>query len=342
MTSAPVKVDYGDQVADEYWSSWAEPTIHKVDGYFAGNPSANFLPEVDNSLDDNSLRNNWRMGNGLGIARAWRKPDSQLSEGFKAMTNPKTIPYAGTMQPGRVGKSAPVSRNMQIEYGRRNLNNSRKDETPEGAGYRPYDWDVPYDLSQGRQSTVNNINAHRKNLNAHYIDPTHAYRRLYKPAPGKLTKKLHIPIEINQLRPQNMIRDPMVILENDPRMYTQMRMPKNFDVREMVRDERSDVPLRGAGPINGVEAYQPYVRTDHIRRPIGNVENGSRVVLHRWQQPDKGDGYEGHYEEYERERKKHEDNQRFIRGYDVDKEIRMYRAQNHRLRSMQVPNPYGV
>lgn len=334
-------VDYNDQVDVSFWQSWGMPITPRTNGYFETNPHANLLPNIDDSLRDTQLRNEWRLGNGMGISRAFRKPDSQLSEGFKGILSSPGL--AQTKLFGRNTKTPEVSRNVQVDYALRNINNNKYDEVPEGAGYKEYDWNVPLNGSGARMATTNNLAAHLHNRNAHYLDHDMAAKRIYKPPPSRLTKKLHVEVEKNQLRPQNMIRDPMKVFENDPRNYIQMRTPRNADVREMVTTERRDgVLLRGAGPMNGVVAQSARTRVDHFKRPIAYAETGTRDILNRWGQPNPTRDGNGVLRQNEQDRMKYEDNQSFIRGYRIQKELDANQRSASRLNAMPVPDPFNL
>ena len=230
---------------------------------------------------------------------------------------------------------------------------------PDGAGYHEYQWNPAPGVqwqglteNQGESmenasgklflDPTNNINAHRVNLNRHYVDPTAAARRLYRSTPGRLTKKLHIDVETNQLRPDGIPMPPLHVLEHDPRQYIMMRDPKNADISEQVSYSKKDgVMPRGAGPWNGAEAYRPYQRVDIYRNPIPLAETGEKIPFGRWGNPGPGEGYYGMKETLDEAQRVIQDDRR-VRGYNLEKELAFYQQNNNRIRGFNVPDPFNI
>jgi hypothetical protein len=112
-----------------------------VDGIM--NPDISALPTIDDSYRDFSNTNDFRLGTGLGISRAFRKPDSMLAHTGDS-------PMFGAIQPNKNFGRSTVSQdlnNLRVEHGERANMSLKKlgfknEQQPDDSYYQPYEWNV--------------------------------------------------------------------------------------------------------------------------------------------------------------------------------------------------------
>ena len=268
------------------------------------------------------------------------------------MQNPETNKLMHTMEAGRAQKTPLLNRNLQWEYAMRPINNSMKDAVPEGAGYNETEWNPGPGIQWQEQggsvgaenlflNPVNNINAHRANLNRHYIDPTAAARRLYRSTPGRLTKKLYIDVETNQLRPDGISMPPLHVLEHDPRQIPNERSKECRYFRASLTFTKRWTSTKRSRTLNGAEAYRPYQRVDIYPNPVPLLETGEKIPYGRWNNPESGDGYYGMKETLDEAQRVIQDD-RLVRGYNLEKELAFYKQNNQRIRGFNIPDPFNI
>lgn len=233
------------------------------------NPFANFLPDRADQFRDLASARDFRLPNGVGVSRFYRKPDSQeawTAEGMFGPVFPDKLPGTGA------DRSRPPARSEAEQRAATVLPQiyQRAHETPEGANFRPYEWNnLQASGSGGPLQSMYNRNVPRP------VDAQAAARRLYQPAPNRLKKLLSSDVEEAALRPTVALPPP----ESDAGRIPYYRHRRNADVLETVQERSVLFSTRGA----------PRVWSDAsvMRAPKGFAETGgARAVRGRWSAPD--------------------------------------------------------
>lgn len=247
------------------------------------NANANLLPTISDQHRDNASTVDFRLGNGLGVAKPYRKPDSLLgtaevdAEGFYGRAAP-------TKMFGRDMKSYDLNfvREELNERARAGLKKMgfRDAETPEFANYREWEWNNLDAFGSGG-APINNPNQYNRNYPM--PDADLAARRLYEPAPSRKTKMMAITnMEEAAMRPNRAMYDPIKVVSEDRQRMMLQKIPRNTDVVEAVQYESQSVPR---GMQSTVDAPRVYGDVDSLRQPVGTNDTGSRAVFDRWLNP---------------------------------------------------------
>lgn len=240
------------------------------------NANANLLPTRSDTFREISSMHDYRMNNGLGVSKAYRKPDSQggqTEDGFHGMAYP-------TKLFGRTSRGFDLNLNRVDHMERANMGlktmGSKPNEVPIGANYFPWQWN---DLQAMGDGSPNNPNAYNRN---HSLpDADQAARRLYQPAPSRLSKMLSTDTEESSLRPQQTAMHPMKVISEDRTRMALQRVPKNVDVAEAVVYEN----IAPRGMSNKTGTYKVWADASALRQPIGSNDTGDKSVHGRWQAP---------------------------------------------------------
>jgi len=245
------------------------------------NANAVLMPSIAANHHDSANSNDFRLGNGLATAKAIRKPDSlegQTSEGFQGLAKPNKL-----MGRSSVGFDLNWNREENLERARNTTKKMgfKPNEVPLGGQLQPWQWLNHQALGEG---------SHGNQYNRNYTlpDADAVYRRMYQPAPSRLSKMLTVDTEAAATRPSRALLHPMTVVTNDRQREKEQRIPRNADVAEAVLYE--NIVPRGMGLSSGREAPRVYNETSVLRQPIGTNETGDKSVLGRWENP--GNPYE--------------------------------------------------
>ena len=140
----------------------------------------------------------------------------------------------------------------------------------------PWQWNNLNALGIGGPPDDPSSNQYNRNYSL--PDADMAARRLYQPAPSRLTKMLSTDIEVASLMPQRTLLHPLKVVSEDRQRMKLQRIPRNADVIESVTYE--NIMPRGMG--SRVGAPKSWSSTDVLRIPIGTNETGDPTVFGRW------------------------------------------------------------
>lgn len=297
------------------------------------NANANLIPTRADQYRDSSSFNDFRLGNGLGVSRAFRKPDSQPGQVDGG--------FYGNPVPNKMFGRSDVSHDLNFN---RDLNQERADMSLKKMGFKPNELPKGGGIKQWVWQDHNTIGVggpggNQYNRNYGLPDADAVYRRMYQPAPSRLTQMLGVDVEEAALRPNRTMHHPMKVVSEDKTRDQWHRIPRNTDVAEHVIYEK--IVPRGFGPGNGQEAPRIYGDTSILRQPVGTNETGDRSVLDRWGNP-------SHHTDplavstLEDNLTRYRDDQRFVRGHDLEKEMAQYRQAEDYLNSRGVFDPNMV
>jgi len=298
------------------------------------NPFAVVMPTRSDRFYDASSFHDHRLGNGLGVSRPFRKPDSLLGTHANGLNGPPmpTKNFGRSTRShdqmwNRV-KNQERANNMLAQMG------SKAGEAPQGSLLRPWQWNDVQALGTGQPG-------HQYNRHYGVPDASATHRRLYEPTPSKRTKMIPTDMEIAALRPSRTAMHPLKVLSEDQQRAAYLRIGRNTDVAEAVTYE--NIHPRGMGPPNGQNAVPVYADPGQLRQPVGNGETGDRSLLGRWGMP--GDTTKGgamHAATNEDAAILFRDHTRYVLGHDVDEEVRQFHAGNAYLNSQTAADPAGV
>lgn len=296
---------------DDFLRAFAAPT----GGFQTGpiqNLDANLLPTRVDAYRDSCNTNDFRLGNGLGVSRPFRKPDSQpaaTGDGFHGWVRP-------TKNFGRSDRNSDANMRRVDAEERASMHRrpmgSKDYEVPEGM--RAQEWVYNNQVQLGVAG-----GEHQYNRNTPMPDASKVARRGYEPAPSRRSKLASTDVETAALRPNSTRYLPLQFFEEDHSRDIVRRVPRNTDVREAVIYESA--PPRGMGPHGGVAAPVAHPSVDAQRRPIGTNETGDRSVLGIWTAPRDTTGGVKHLTTNEDFALLHRDEHKYIRGHDLDYEL---------------------
>lgn len=318
-----------------------------VDGIM--NPDVSALPTMDDSYRDFSNTNDFRLGTGLGISRAFRKPDSMLAHTGDS-------PMFGAIQPNKNFGRSTVSHdlnNLRVEHGER-ANMSLKKlgfknaQQPDDSYYQPYEWNVQpggpahQEMQRGEGASGQQMgsSAYSSFVRSHHpvMDADQFARRSYQPAPSRLTKMLGVDIEQQGLMQQRTMLDPMTYVTNDRQREKFQSVPRNADVAEAVIYE--NITPRGMAPPMGNQAPQIYSEYDVLRQPIGTNDTGSRAVFDRLTNPYSHQGHELLAETLEDNLVRYKSDYEFVQGKNLKAEIEDFMAGEQAFAAQAVRDQY--
>lgn len=240
------------------------------------NANANLYPTRADQYRDITDTLDFRLGNGLGVARPYRKNDS-----IGGATQTGMYGYAEPSKMfGRNSKSYDLNykRDEMIERVQAGFKKMgfRPNEVPEQADFMPWQWNDLNALGIGG-SYIGNPNQYNRNYSLPDAEP--AARRIYQPAPSKLTKMIQTDVETAALRPNRTLLHPLTVVTSDRQRMKLQRPSRNADVIESVIYEAGVQP-RGMGTSHN--APKAWAETDVLRQPVGNNGTGDRSLDGRW------------------------------------------------------------
>ena len=240
------------------------------------NANANLYPTRADQYRDITDRLDYRLGNGLGVARPFRKNDS----------------VGGATQSGMYGYAEPSkmfgrdSKSYDLNYKREEMTERvragfkkmgfKPNEVPDQADFMPWQWNDLQALGIGGEY-IGNPNQYNRNYSL--PDADQAARRIYQPAPSKLTKMIQTDVETAALRPNRTLLHPLKVVTEDRQRQKLQRPSRNTDVIESVIYE-SGVQPRGMGTSHN--APKVWAESDVLRQPVGNNGTGDRSLDGRW------------------------------------------------------------
>lgn len=299
------------------------------------NANANLLPTRSDTFRDISSTLDYRMNDGLGVSKAYRKPDSQggqTVDGFQGLAYPSKL-FGRTSR----GYDLNLVRDDLMNRARNPLKvlGSKPNEVPEYADYFPWQWNDLQALGIGG-SPINNPNQYNRNYSL--PDADQAARRLYQPAPSRVTKMLSTDTEEASLRPQQTLMHPLKVVTEDRQRMKLQRIPKNADVIEAVLYE--NIEPRGMG--SKIEGVKVWGDADVLRQPIGSNETGDKSVLGRWEAPDSTNNRPLEamdMEDRERAAKYYVSG---VQGKDPEFEYKQFVANERKLYAQTASDPTGI
>jgi hypothetical protein len=301
------------------------------------NPYANLLPTTADQYRDSSNFNDFRLGNGLGISKAFRKQDSQPGNGdwegsFYGMVKPTKNFGRSDVTPDLNNRRVDNTERARMSFKKLGF---KPNEKPKNAYYQPWEW---YPVAgYGDPNVQNNSNYNR---NYGLPDADAVARRMYQPAPSRLTKMLSTDTEDQSLRPQQTLMHPMKVVSEDRQRQKFQRIPKNTDVAEAVIYE--NIHPRGMGAPNLVEAPRVHADARVIRQPIGSNDTGSKAVFDRLGNQGPGSGNEMLVETLEDSLLRFKTDQKYVQGHDIDAEMQMYLRGEEELNGTYTPDPFDI
>ncbi len=242
------------------------------------NANANLIPTRTDNYRDISSTLDYKLGNGLGVSTAYRKQDSmagQTKEGFQGMAKPSKMF-------GRDSRSYDLNyrRDDMLDRARMSFKKMgfRPNEVPDQADYMPWQWNDNQALGIGG-GPIGNPNQYNRNYTVPDADAV--ARRLYQPAPSRITQMMTTDVEEAALRPNSTLMNPITVVSNDRQREKLQRIPRNADVIESVLYH--NIVPRSMGPGRNVEAPRVYSDANVLRRPVGTNDTGGRDVDGRWE-----------------------------------------------------------
>jgi hypothetical protein len=298
------------------------------------NANAALIPTRADNYHDNSSANDYRLGNGLGVARAFTKPDSMAGQGAGGFQG---NPYPNKLF-GRTstGHDLTYNRDDMTERAAMSFKKMgfKPNEVPTGAQLQPWQWLNHQALGEGSP-----IDPNQYNRNYALPDADAVARRIHTPAPSRLTKMLTTDVEVQALRPQRTLMHPLKVVTEDRQREALQRIPRNTDVIESVSYE--NIMPRGMGPGHNQEAPKIYGDPDVLRQPVGTNDTGSTAVFGRWNNPT-NDTDPLAASTLEDRLQLYRDGSRYIRGQDPEREMRGFAEGQRRLDAQTVFDPMEI
>lgn len=237
------------------------------------NANAILIPTRADQYREAENFNDFKLPNGVGLARPYRKPDSmggQVTGGFQGLPYPNKNFGRSTTSHDLL-----YDRDVLMERARMGIKKMgyKPEEVPPGSDYFPWQWNNLQALG---------IGSHGNQYNRNYMlpDADAVARRMYEPTPSRKTKLLTTDVEEAALRPNQTAVHPMKVVSEDRQREKDQRISRNTDVIESVLYE--NIHPRGMGPGNGQQA--PYIFSDPsvLRIPVGNNETADRSFINIW------------------------------------------------------------
>jgi hypothetical protein len=317
----------------EYLRSFQTPFTGANGGGPILNANANLLPTQSDQFRDIANSLDYRLGDGLGVARPFRKNDSMGGStpgGFYGPVGP-------TKMFGRDSSTPDLNyeRERMLERSRASFKKLgfKPEQQPDGAFYQPWEWNNTQALGIGGPEG----NPNQYNRNYSLPDADAVARRLYQPAPSRATKMLSTDTEVASLAPQRTLMHPLKVVTEDRQREKLQRIPRNTDVMERVSYGKGEVP-RGMG--SRVDAPLVWGSSDVLRQVVGSNETADRSVLGRW-----NNGFSQPLQAVQNEdraRVANFDHSDVQDKLAVQEEERRFLAAEARLRAQAVPDPTRI
>lgn len=299
------------------------------------NANASLIPTRADQYRETESFNDFRLGNGLGVSRAFRKPDSmggQTTGGFQGLPYPDK-----NFGRSDVSHDLNWNRDDLMERARMGLKKMgyKPNEVPQGADFQPWDWNNLQALGIGS-------NGNQYNRNYGLPDADAVARRLYEPTPSKRTKMITTDVEEAALRPNRTAMHPVAVVSQDRQREKQQRISRNTDVIESVIYE--NIFPRGMSAPNGQEAVKVWGDANVLRQPVGSNETGDRSFLGIWRNGHDTTGSNAAMLASTNEDllQLHKDYLTYVRGHTLPREIEQFAASDRYLNTRKVPDPNEI
>lgn len=296
------------------------------------NANAVLIPDRADNYRDTSNSNDYRLYNGLGVSRPYRKQDSmagQSREGFYGAPIPtKNFGRSDTSHDlmwARDENQARASMALK-KYGHKPA------EVPQGGYLQPWDWNNLQAMGEG-------THGNQYNRNYPLPDADAVHRRIYEPAPSRRTQMLGTDIEIQALRENRTLLHPLKVVTEDRQRDQEQRIPRNTDVVEAVT--YSNIHPRGWGPGNSVSAPKIWADASVARYAVGSNDTGTRAVFDRWSNPSNPTDPLA-VSTLEDRLTVIKDDLRYVRGHNVDAEAQDFARGEELLNSQFVLDPNEI
>lgn len=263
----------------EFLNSFQTPMTGINGGGPILNANANLLPTRSDTYRDLSSTIDFKLSDGLGNSKTFRKADSQggqTVDGFHGLAYPSKL-FGRTSR----GFDLNLDRDNLMDRARNGLKNMghKPNEVPEYSNYFPWQWNDLQALGIGG-TPIGNPNQYNRNYSL--PDADQAARRLYKPAPSRITKMMSTDVEDAALRPQQTMMHPLKVVTEDRQRMKLQRAPRNVDVMESVVYE--GIAPRGMGAARQ-EGVKVWANANVLRQPIGSNDTGDKSVFGRVEAP---------------------------------------------------------
>jgi hypothetical protein len=206
----------------------------------------------------------------------------------------------------------------------------KPDEVPLGGAMKPWQWNDIQALGEG-------THGNQYNRNYPLPDADAVHRRLYEPAPSRRTQMLIADVETQALRQNRTLLHPLKVVTEDRQREKDQRIPRNTDVTEAVIYE--NIHPRGMG--SKVEAPRIWSDPSVLRQPVGTNDTASRAVFDRWSNPSNPTDPLA-ISTLEDRLTTFKDDIKYVRGQDMDLEMKGFRASEDRLRKQFVQDPNQI
>jgi hypothetical protein len=298
------------------------------------NANAVLIPTRADHYRDTSSFNDFKLGNGVGVARPYRKPDSMggnTANGFYGLPVPNRNFGRSTVSHDRAWARDSDTARARMAF---RIMGSKDGFKPPGTDFKEYDWNNQVAMGHTGASQ------HQYNRNTPMPDADAVARRLYEPTPSRKTKMIATDVEAAAYRPQRTAMEPMKVFSEDRTREMYMRIPRNTDVLE--REQFKHMYPRAMGPPNGREAVKVWARNDTTRQPIGTNETGDRSIFGVWKNPGEYVGMARHPETMEDRLQLRKDHTKYVLGQNVDLEMQQFRAGEEMLDQQMVEDPMHI
>lgn len=299
------------------------------------NANANLLPNRSDQYRDTSTTNDFKLGNGLGVSRAFRKPDSmggQTTDGFQGLPYPNKNFGRSTVSADLMWRRDDMQERANMALKKMGY---KPNEVPTGADFQPWEW---YNLQ------ALGIGSHGNQYNRNYglPDADAVARRLYEPTPSRKTKLLTTDVENAALRPNRTALHPVTVVSQDRQREKDQRISKNTDVIESVLYE--NIFPRGMGPTNYQEAPKVWSDASILRQPVGNNETADRSYIGIWRNgQDSATGFGAtSASTVDDKLQLFKDDQTYVRGNDMVREVKQFADSEAYLNSRKVADPNEI
>ena len=240
------------------------------------NADANLLPTRADNYRDIASTLDFKLNDGLGVARPFRKNDSMGGStpgGFYGPAEPTKMFGRNSVTPDLNYERDSMTERARASFKKLGF---KPDQQPNDANFQPWQWNNLNALGIGGPPDDPSSNQYNRNYTL--PDADQAARLLYQPAPSRLTKMLSVDTEVASLMPQRTLLHPLKVVTEDRQRMKLQRIPRNADVIESVIYE--NIMPRGMG--SRVGAPKSWSSSEVLRFPIGTNETGDPSVYGRW------------------------------------------------------------
>lgn len=242
------------------------------------NANANLLPTRDDSYLETANSHDYKLYNGIGVAKQYRKPDSmggQTDNGFQGLPYPSKMFGRDSRTPDLNYQRDDMMDRARMAFKKMGF---RPNETPPMSNYYPWEWNDTNAMGIGG-APIGNPNQYNRNYPVPDADAV--ARRLYQPTPSRLSKMLVVDTIKESMMPQRTLMHPLKVVTEDRQRMKLQRIPRNADVIESVIYE--NIMPRGVTSSHGTPKV--WQDADVLRQPIGTNDTGDKSVYGIWRNP---------------------------------------------------------